>query len=46
MCSGTWMGRSQGVKTDLVGAVCDTEERENECDGRRGSLEINKRIEA
>lgn len=30
MCSGTWMGRSRGVKVDLVGAVYETEERANE----------------
>lgn len=30
MCSGTWMGRSRGVKADLVGAVYEMEERANE----------------
>lgn len=35
MCSGIWIGRSQGVKLDLVGAVYEMEERKNGCEGIR-----------
>lgn len=45
MCSGTWMGRSRGVKEDLVGAVYMMEERERKHDRAREDAGEQTRIE-